>query len=188
MNTVEPIRDKNKIKLMKVVLKSKSTRNWLLFVLGINTGLRISDLLRLKISDVVNEKIKDAVYIREQKTNKENLFEINNIAQKAIKEYLSSLGNYNKNWYLFKSKKGDNKAISRIQAYDLINAAARACGIEGNIGTHTLRKTFGYHARIAGVDISILQNIFNHSSPGITKRYIGITQDEKRKVYLDLNL
>jgi integrase len=188
MNTVEPIRDKNKIKLMKTILKSKSVRNWLLFTLGINTGLRISDLLKLKISDVSNGKVKENVYIREKKTGKEKVFEINDTVQKSIKEYLSSLGKYDPDWYLFKSKKGENKPISRVQAYDILNNAAKECDIDCNIGTHTLRKTFGYHARISGVDISLLQDIFNHSSPWITKKYIGITQDEKKEVYLNLNL
>ena len=188
MNTVEPIRDKNKIKLMKTVLKNKSIRNWLLFTLGINTGLRISDLLKLKISDVSNGKVKENVYIREKKTGKEKNFKINDTARKAIKEYLDSLNKYDPDWYLFKSKKGINRPITRIQAYDILNDSARECGIEGNIGTHTLRKTFGYHARIKGVGIEILQRIFNHSAPGITMRYIGISQDEMEDVYLDLNL
>ena len=188
INTVEPIRDKNKIKAMKAILKSTSIRNYLLFTLGINSGLRISDLLKLKISDVSNGKIKDNIYIREQKTNKEKVFEVNKSSKDAIKEYLTSLGKYEIDWYLFKSREGNNKPISRMQAYDILNDAAKLCGITDKIGTHTLRKTFGYHARINGVDISIIQDIFNHSSPGITKRYIGISQDEKKQVYLDLNL
>ncbi len=188
INTVEPIRDKNKIKAMKAILKSTSIRNYLLFTLGINSGLRISDLLKLKISDVSNGKIKDNIYIREQKTNKEKVFEVNKSSKDAIKEYLTSLGKYEIDWYLFKSREGDNKPISRMQAYDILNDAAKLCGITDKIGTHTLRKTFGYHARINGTDLSVIQDIFNHSSPGITKRYIGITQDEKKQVYLNLNL
>lgn len=190
MNTVEPIRDKNKINLMKKVLKNNSIRNYLLFTIGINTGLRISDLLKLKFSDVVDlkEKIKDNIYIREQKTSKEKKFSLNKTVKDSIKEYISSLDKYEFDWYLFKSKKGENKSISRIQAYDILNNAAKEVGIKDKIGTHTLRKTFGYHARIKGVGVEILQRIFNHSAPGVTMRYIGITQDEIEDVYLDLNL
>lgn len=188
MNTVEPIRDKNKIKLIKTVLKSRSLRDWLLFTLGINAGLRISDLLELKIKDVANGKVKDKVYIREKKTDKEKQFALSETCKKAIKEYLTSLGNYDIEDYLFKSRQGGNKPLKRKQAYNIINKAARECGIEDNIGTHTLRKTFGYHARMAGADISLIQDLFNHSSPSITKRYIGINQDEKDEVYLNLNL
>ena len=190
MNTVEPIRDKNKIKLIKVVLKNKNIRDYLLFTIGINTGLRISDLLKLKLSDVMDHKnkVKDNIYIREKKTGKEKVFSINKTAKDAIKEYINSLDNYDLDWYLFKSKKGNNKAISRIQAYDILNDVAGEVGIKDKIGTHTLRKTFGYHARMKGVGIEILQKIFNHSAPGITMRYIGIAQDEMEDVYLDLNL
>jgi len=190
LNTVEPIRDKNKIKLMKVVLKNKSIRNYLLFTIGINTGLRISDLLKLKISDVADPKgkIKDNIYIREKKTCKEKVFSLNKTVKDSVKEYLNSLDEYKLDWYLFKSKKGENKPISRIQAYDILNNASKEAEIKDKIGTHTLRKTFGYHGRIKGVGIEILQKIFNHSAPGITMRYIGISQDEMEDVYLELNL
>lgn len=190
MNTVEPIRDEKKIKAIKAILKTENIRNYLLFTLGINTGLRISDLLKLKISDVLTEKDKfrDSIYIREKKTGKETIFAINKTAKEAIKDYLDSLKNYDSAWYLFKSKKGENAPISRIQAYEILNNVANMVGIKDNIGCHTLRKTFGYHARIRGVSIEKLQKIFNHSAPNITMRYIGITQDELDDVYLDLNL
>lgn len=190
MNTVEPIRDKKKIKAMKAVLKSKSIRNYLLFTMGINTGLRISDLLKLKIEDVMDErgKVKTTIYLRESKTGKEKVFAINNTLKEVIKEYLCSLKIYELSWYLFKSKKGKNSPITRIQAYDILNNAAKLIGIKDKIGTHSLRKTFGYHARMRGTPIETLQKIFNHTSPGITMRYIGITQAELECVYLDLNL
>jgi len=190
MNTVEPIRDKKKIKAMKAVLKSKSIRNYLLFTMGINTGLRISDLLKLKLQDVMedNRKIKNTIYIRENKTGKEKVFAINKTVKEAIKEYVSSLKTYELYWYIFKSKKGENSPITRIQAYEILNNAAELIGITDKVGTHSLRKTFGYHARIKGAPIETLQKIFNHASPCITMRYIGITQAELEYVYLDLNL
>ena len=190
MNTVEPIREEKKIRAMKAVLKNDSVRNYMFFTLGINTGLRISDLLMLRISDVVSEKgkVKDSIYIREKKTGKEKIFVINNTAKEAIKEYLDGFNSYDSGWYLFKSKKGDNAPITRVQAYDILNDAAQMIGIKDKIGCHTLRKTFGYHARMRGTPIEKLQKIFNHSAPSITMRYIGITQDELDDVYLELNL
>jgi site-specific recombinase XerD len=190
MNTVEPIRDEKKIKAMKVILKDKNIRDYALFTLGINTGLRISDLLNLRVNDVVASSgdIKDNIYIREVKTGKEKVFSINKTAKCAIKEYLSSMNSFSQDWFLFKSQKGVNKAISRVHAYETLNDAAKIIGINEKIGTHTLRKTFGYHARMKGVPIEVLQRIFNHAAPGITMRYIGITQDELENVYLDLNL
>ena len=191
MNTVEPIKDERKIKAMKAVLKDQSIRNYLLFTLGINIGLRITDLLKFKISDVIDEKgkIVDSMYIREGKSGKERIFVLNKTVKNAIQEYLDSLGDYDSDWYLFKSQIGDNKAISRVQAYKILNAAAQAVGIKEKVGTHSMRKTFGYWARIKGIaTIEQLQELFNHPSPAVTKRYIGITQKELNEIYREMNL
>ena len=100
--------------------------------------------------------------------------------------------------YLFRSRKGDNIPITRQQAYRIINNAAEALGlvernengviISGEIGTHTLRKTFGYHAFQNGTSLELLMDIFNHSSKSQTLRYIGITEEQKKDVYLQSNL
>ena len=88
---------------------------------------------------------------------------------------------------LFISRK--NKGfLLRQQAYKIINDVAKSVGIKERIGTHTLRKTFGYHAYNNGYDITLIQKLFNHSSPAVTLRYIGITQDEMDNVYLSLDL
>ena len=80
--------------------------------------------------------------------------------------------------YLFKSKK-DSQPITRQQAYRIINSAAKEVGVPGKIGTHTLRKTFGYHAYRKGIAISILMGIYRHNTPSETLRYIGIDYNEK---------
>lgn len=182
IQTVDPIRDKKQLENMKRYLKAQNTRDWLLFVLGINSGLRISDLLTLTVKDV-----KDAsrIKIREKKTDKVKSFPLSDTCKKAIKEYLTTT-RLNEGW-LFPSRKGD-KSISRIQAYRILNDAAQAVGISENIGTHTLRKTFGYWAYRQGVDIAMIMQLLNHSAPSITKRYIGITQDELDEIYINLNL
>ncbi len=187
MQIVQPIRDKKKIEDMKKILKANNSRDYCLFVLGINSGLRISDLLSLKISDVIDgKKIKDRISLREKKTGKTKDFPIGATSVKAIKEYLNTQ-DYIPNDYLFKSRKG-NGPISRVQAWRILSEAAETVGIIESIGTHTLRKTFGYWAFNSGVDITIIQKLLNHSSPGITLAYIGITQDELDDVYLNLNL
>jgi len=185
---VQPIRNKKQIDSIKKILKSTSLRNYCLFTLGINSGLRISDLLNLKINDVIDDKdkIKDRITLKEIKTGKTKSFPISDIARKAIDDYLEAR-NFEKNEPLFVSQKG-NGVLKRQQAYRLINEAARNIGIKDKIGTHTLRKTFGYHAYQSGIDISILQKLFNHSAPNITLAYIGITQDDLDDVYLNLNL
>lgn len=169
VNYVEPIREKRKIKQLKKLLKRQSLRNHFLFILGINTGLRISDLLRLKVADVRN---KTHILITEKKTDKRKKFKLNDKLRKAIDKY--TLGKRNDE-YLFPSTSG-NKPITRVRAYQIINGAARMIGLT-EIGTHTLRKTFGYHFYQRTRDIATLQMIFNHSHPSITLRYIGINQD-----------
>ena len=88
---------------------------------------------------------------------------------------------------LFPSRKG-SAAISRVQAYIILSEAARAVGIKEAVGTHTLRKVFGYFAYQQGIDITRIQLLLNHSSPGVTLRYIGITREELDNIYINLNL
>ncbi len=192
MEFVQPIRDLKKINAMKKVLLAgkHGPRNHLMFVLGINSGLRISDLLKLKFEHILTpkQKIRDFLAIREKKTGKYKMFPLNKSTAGAIKIYLQTLKNVEMDDYLFKSAKGNNKPISRTHAWKILNSAAKDVGIKERIGSHSLRKTFGYHAYKAGVDISRLQYIFNHSAPSLTLRYIGITQDDIDDVYISLNL
>lgn len=192
MEFVQPIRDVKKINTMKKVLLAgrNGPRNHLLFVLGINSGLRISDLLKLKLEDIltVNYKIKDFIAIREKKTSKYKKFPLNKSTTNALNIYFQTLPEIKVDHYLFKSAKGDNKPISRVRAWEILNEAAKEVGIKERIGSHSLRKTFGYHAYKSGVDLSRLQYILNHSAPSITLRYIGITQEDIDNVYINLNL
>ena len=187
MEFVQPIRDLKKIETIKKLLKQQNLRDYCLFVVGINSGLRISDLLKLTISDVIDgNKLKDRIRLREKKTNKFKDFPLSDNAKSALKEYLKTR-EYTTNEPLFLSRK--NKGfLLRQQAYKIINNVAKEVGIKEKIGTHTLRKTFGYHAYNNGYDITLIQKLFNHSSPSVTLRYIGITQDELDDVYLSLDL
>lgn len=169
MKTVQPIRDLEKIAAMKQVLMKQHYRNYFLFVLGINTGLRISDLLTLKVGDV---KYTSHIIINEQKTGKLKRFKINSELQHHISDFTISKDAAE---YLFKSRRGNDR-IHRVQAWKILNAAAGEVGLN-EIGTHTLRKTFGYHFYQKYKDVAVLQQIFNHSSPAVTMRYIGINQD-----------
>lgn len=169
MNFVEPIRDPGKIEEMKQLLLQQSMRNYFLFVMGINTGLRISDLLPRRVQDV---KGKSHLLIVEKKTMKRKKFKLNADLREEISWYTSGKPT---DEYLFESTKNP-KPITRVRAYQIINGAGRKLGLT-EIGTHTLRKTFGYHFYQRTRDIATLQMIFNHSHPSITLRYIGITQD-----------
>lgn len=170
MELVQPIRNKDTINLIKSKLKRQSMRNWFMFVLGINTGLRISDELGLKVADMRN---RTHIVLVEKKTGKEKRFKINSALREAINEYTQGMA---ENDWLFPSRKG-SKPITRVQAYKILNTVAKEVGLE-EIGTHTLRKTFGYHHYNQYHDVAMLQKIFNHSAPSVTLRYIGIEQDE----------
>jgi integrase len=191
MEYVEPIRDRKKIDDIKKILKATNLRDYCLFTLGINSGLRICDLLNLKIKDVMDKKrkIKDRITIREQKTGKIKNFPIADTAKKVLMEYLITRDFLlDEPLFLSRKEKGGKQTIGRQQAYRIINKIVRIVGLREGYGTHTLRKTFGYHAYQSGVDISILQKLFNHSAPCVTLAYIGITQDDLDDVYLNLNL
>lgn len=180
---VEPIRNKQQIEDMKEHLKLNNVRDWLMFTLGINSGLRISDLLKLTVEMISTGYIT----IREKKTGKVKQFELSETCLKAIKEYLGLTGI--KSGTLFPSKKDKTKPITEHQAWYIIKHAAEFVGITQNIGTHTMRKTAGYWALRQGVGIEYIMQAFNHSSPSVTRRYIGITEDELNDVfYKKMNL
>jgi integrase len=180
MKFVQPIRDKRKIEELKSILKRQSGRNYFLFALGINTGLRISDLLPLRVLDLKNNH---HIILTEKKTGKVKRFKINYELEQIINEYIDGLKD---NDFLFPSGR-TNKPLSRIQAYRILSDAAEMANLK-EIGTHTLRKTFGYFFYQKTKDVALLQELFNHSSPSVTLRYIGINQDIMDKAMEDFSL
>lgn len=171
MNIVEPIRDPDKIKEIHQYLKTKSDRDALMFSFGIYTGLRISDILKFRVRDCLKKNYS----IREQKTGKQKIYDWNPYLYKELKQYCE---NKEPDEYLFKSRKGGNKPISRERAYRIIKDACNKCNFY-NAGTHTLRKTFGYFLYMQSKNnIAMLMEILNHSSENITLRYIGISQEK----------
>lgn len=192
MEFVEPIRDRKKIEAMKKFL-SDSPRDYLLFVIGINTAFRVSDLLTLKYSDVMDSKgrLLEHFTLKETKTGKNNKVAMSKGVQKALKEYIDNNYEGNMNEYLFKSRKhdkeGNSQPINRKSAWRIIQQTAEQLGLK-NIGSHSLRKTFAYHQYQMGTDIVLLQDMLNHSSPAVTLRYIGITQDQKDRAVKALDL
>jgi integrase len=174
---VQPIRDIEKIEEMK---RRLSPRDSFMFTLGINVGCRISDLLQLKVKDI---RGKSHLIIEEKKTKKTKRFLINKNLKEIIYDYTQGM---NEEEWLFPSRKGD-KPITRVQAYRVLNDTAREIGLD-EIGTHTLRKTFGYWFYKRTHDVAMLQEIFNHSAPSITLRYIGINQDTMDEALKDFTL
>ena len=178
MRKVEPIRELDDIERMKDFLKSKSERNYVLIMCGLYSGMRISDIIPLQVKQVTGDRIE----VTEKKTGKVKRFAINPELRKALTHYIKSndLQGYD---YLFPSKKkvrtdGVRIAhIGRVAAYQILKQAAEHVGLK-NIGTHSMRKSFGYHHYRRNQNVAILMELFNHSSPDITLDYIGIKQDE----------
>lgn len=180
--TVEPIRDRTKIKQMYQYLHGKDQKYGLIFKFGLNTGLRISDILPIKVNNIFNNRyeFRDHLIIKEKKTGKEKKIKLNNTLRKDIMNYLKTNTLLYED-YIFPSRKGNY--IGRIQAYRVLKEAANLFGIE-NFGTHSLRKTWGYWTyKISKYNIGLIMDTFNHSSQSITLRYIGVNQDQKDELY-----
>ena len=195
MNFVEPIRDRKKISQIKNLLRGQwRFRDLLLFTMGINSALRISDLLRLRIGHFLDDQrdYKQRFWIHEQKRNKRHEVVINQSIRKSLEEYLAAypdIADTPENFVFFNTKMNTySEPIKRGQAWKLIVANCAAVGLRGNYGTHSLRKTWGYHARMQGVDLALIMHKLNHESIAYTKRYLGITDDELEAVAQRLNL
>ncbi|MBQ6555712.1 MAG: tyrosine-type recombinase/integrase [Firmicutes bacterium] len=187
MCTTRPIKLYGDVrKLKNYFLEKEEYRNYLLVTVGLNTALRICDILALKWSDVTepDKSIKEHIDIKETKTGKTTSIMINSSVEAALKLCLKKA--CIKSEFLFANRKGE--PISRIYAFKLIKQAGRAVGLPYEISPHSLRKTFGYHAAQNGTPPAVLMQIYNHSSYEITKRYLGITQDEKDKVFMEVTL
>lgn len=170
MSSVDPIREFSDIQKIKAELSKISRRDYLFFEVGINTGLRVSDILKLKVSDV---RGKFYIEIKEQKTGKTKKFILNEIVKAELAEFTADK---QPDDFIFESRRTRGIPLERTRAYCILNKAAKAAGLNFKIGTHTMRKTFGYHFYQQTKDIALLQQLFNHSSPFVTLRYIGINQ------------
>lgn len=189
INAVQPIRDKEKIQEAKLYLYEWNRKYYLMFLLGIRTGLRITDILELKVKDVRDSKgnIKTHIKTKENKTSKSKRIKMH---IELKRELLHHIENKDNEAYLVQSNKKDKfgryKHISRQRAWEVLKQVADFIGLD-EIGCHTLRKTFGYHYYNKTKNIALLQYIFNHSKQEITLRYIGITDDMLDKAFDEMD-
>lgn len=188
----EPIRDKEELRKLFEYYKMeehKSERNYALICMGLNTALRIGDILSMKWDDVYdfsNKTMRKHIELSEDKTNKYRKIIINT----SLRASLRSLYRTKKpkpDDYIFSSERNPKEPISRIQAYRIVTKAARDC-LEHpeHVSCHSLRKTFGYHAWKQGVPLVVIMQIYNHSSFEITKKYLGINQDEQDEIFINI--
>jgi len=175
--TVEPIRSLGAISAIKAMLHGKP-RDLLLFVIATNNGIRCGDLLRLKVGDLRGKNVDDTISIKESKTGKANVLAVNDSVHSALTRFLAS-GSLSDDEYLFQSQKGENKPLTIQSVNRMVKSWCREAGLEGNYGAHSLRKTFGYVQRVHfGVGFEVLCKRFNHASPAVTMRYLGISDTE----------
>ena len=192
MAKTQPLKEMEQIIALKDYFFERGEfRNYALIVIGLNTSLRISDILTLKWQHVYNfhtNTYRQHISVLEKKTQKQNTVAINPSIIEALDLLQNQEDKIQPNIYLFASRKGENKPITRNHAFTLIKNAALSLGFEDNISCHSLRKTFGYQAWKQGVQPALLMSIYNHSSYEITKRYLGITQDERDQVFMKVIL
>ena len=180
--TVDPIRRIKDIKKIKRKLKA-NPRDLLLFTLGVNNGLRISDLLDLKVGDVRGLAVGETLKILETKTGKMNVLMVNKETRKVLDAFLNEADPGDEE-FLFKSRKGVNRPITKSYVNQKVKEWTR--GMKGNYGTHSMRKTFGYVQRMNfGVGFEVLCKRFGHSNPSVTMRYLGIEDKEVSGILLN---
>lgn len=192
MSTTQPIRNIEKLKQFENYFRyvKPNGRNYMLIIIGLNTALRISDILHLTYGDIFDfnkKEWKTHIRIKEQKTGKTNQIYVNTEIRKTLEEYSDYSASAPTDW-LFNSQMHTNQPLSRYQAYRIVKEAAAYAGLDSNISCHSLRKTFGYHAWKQGTPPILLMNIYNHSTFQITKRYLGIEQDDKDAVFEKIRL
>ena len=191
MGTTQPIREKEKLKLFLEYYQTEvpSERNLALLSLGTYTALRISDILALRWQDIYDFSQKcyrEHLFIREKKTGKRTVIALNPRLGEILERYRSTR-NPKPADFVFTKATDYSKPLSRSQAFRIIKKAAENTVHEEHISCHSMRKTFGYQAWKQGTPPALLMDIYNHSSYRITKKYLGIEQDERDSLFLQLN-
>ena len=181
---VEPITEVKHIKAIKKLL-ADNPRDRLLFIMGINSGMRVQDLLQFRIKDVSHKAAGDRITLKEKKTGKENVLIINQEIFDAIRTYMA-WGDHKESDFVFKSRKGSNYPLTTFRVMKMIKSWTDAINLQGNYGAHTLRKTWCYMQRTQfGVSWEVIAKRLNHSNPAITRRYLGIKEEEVEEALLN---
>jgi integrase len=176
---VDPIKDKKHIQTIKKLLADKPL-DFALFTVGINTNLRASDLLGIKVGQVKDLNPNDEIVLNEKKTKKERRITLNKACVSAIQQLLASR-EYQDDDYLFTGQRG---VLTVPTVNQKVKSWCRASNLKGNWGSHTLRKTWGYHQRVTfKTDLPTLMVCFNHSTQKQTLDYLCIQPQEIRDVY-----
>ena len=192
MGTTQPIRNKDELKLFLEYYRNTqpSKRNFALISLGLHTALRISDILKLQWNDVYDmekDTFRSHLSIYEQKTGKLNTIALNPHVIEALQNYKTTRKTEPDD-FIFSKNTDYHTPLSRSQAFRIVKHAAMEALHTEHISCHSLRKTFGYHAWKQGTPPALLMDIYNHSSYRVTKKYLGIEQDERDDIFLTIEI
>lgn len=193
MSTTVPIKNEMQLEKFKeyYLIEKPIYRNYAMIIMGLNTAFRIGDLLSLQWKDVYYEERNDCrnhICITEQKTGKMRSVAVNDSVRNVLKNLWKEHKHGNSCPYLFPNGRKNLTPLSRSQAFRIIKEAALYAGLNEHISCHSLRKTFGYHAWKRGIPPALLMELYNHSSYRVTRQYLGIEQEDKDQVYLDVQL
>ena len=203
-HTSEPIKSLDDInRISRYLIDNGRYRDNMLFIVGINFGLRISDLLQLRFTQLINDdfSFKTTFPILEKKTRntrkvqRNRYISINDAVMDAVTLYLKHT-HCKLDDYLFRSESNrgsnQNKPMTRMSADRILKGIANDLPLENKMATHSLRKTFAYHQMVMSNNdprkLLLLQKMFGHSSAAQTLDYIGITGEEIEDAYMKLNL
>lgn len=203
-HTAEPIKNLEDIdRISKYLIDNKRYRDNMLFIVGINFGLRVSDLLQLRFTQLINDdfSFKTTFPILEKKTRntrkvrRNRYISINDAVMDAVTLYLQN-NQCKLDDYLFRSESNrgsnQNKPMSRMSVDRILKEIGNTLHLENKMATHSLRKSFAYHQMVMSNNdprkLLLLQKMFGHSSAAQTLDYIGITGEEIEEAYMKLNL
>ena len=168
-----------------VTLLKNKPRDLCLFLLGINIGLRASDLVKIKLNQVKHLKPGDELRLKERKRGKHRQMNLNTVIVDSIKnliKYYEIYAPLNSEGYLFESSRGGHLSVPYLSR--LVKKWCLSVGLKGHFSSHTLRKTFGFHLRVTfKKDLAIISKALGHTNQGTTIEYLCIQPDEIRDLY-----
>ncbi len=176
---VEPIKNLKDIETIKKLLFDKPLY-LALFTVGINTNLRASDLLSIRAGQVRGLKPMDEITLVEKKTGKHRRINLNKTCVEVINRLLTTRSYQDEN-YLFVGQRG---RLTVPYLHYLVKLWCKSINMQGNYGSHTLRKTWGYIQRTHfGHSLPELMEVFGHATQRQTLAYLCIQPEEIKKIY-----
>ena len=182
---VQAIRNPGDIKTIRELLKNQP-RNLAMFTLGINSALRASDLLAIRVSQIRDIHPGGYFQVMEKKTGKLREVTLNRSSHKAIREYMQGRRETSEDAPLFLSREGASKRLTVRHLNWLVKSWCARINLPGRYGSHSLRKTFGYHQRVRfKTDLPTLMKAFNHSTQEQTLTYLGVQAEDVRAAFMN---